>query len=116
MPENWREVKWLYQAWHTDHFAPDYAYNQSDMLSAGNGFDGSVAMGTTAICGTPAARPTFPNWDIAVVPYNGTYTSKLHADTQGASTPSTRRKHCGAGLPGGWPGHADLLQVYGHSI
>ena len=83
MPENWREgIEWLYQAWHTDRFAPDYPYNQSDLLLNGNVFNSNhVAMAYSHLWYT-CCLADVPNWDIAVVPsYKGTYTSKLHADT-----------------------------------
>ena len=82
MPDNWREgIKWLYAGWHEDHFIPNYDYQQSDMLLAGNVFNsGNVAMasaivvhllstgcselghrGRSVVCGTYTARctPTF---------------------------------------------------------
>ncbi len=83
MPENWAEgIRWFYQAWHTDHFAPSYDYNQSDMLGAGNVFNsGKVAMAYSHLWYVCCVGDV-PNWDMAVVPsYNGTYTSKLHADS-----------------------------------
>ena len=37
MPENWAEgIRWIYRAWHEDYFAPNYEYQQSDMLLNGN--------------------------------------------------------------------------------
>jgi multiple sugar transport system substrate-binding protein len=83
MPENRAEgIRWLYNAWHTDRFAPDYNYQQSDMLLTGNVFDSNkVAMAHSHLWYTCCAT-NVPNWDIAVVPsYEGTYTAKLHADT-----------------------------------
>ena len=83
MPENWAAgIRWLYQAWHTDHFAPDYNYQQSDMLLAGNVFNSNkVAMAYSHTWYTCCLLDV-PNWDIAVVPsYEGTYTAKLHVDT-----------------------------------
>ncbi len=117
MPENWREgIKWLYNAWHTDHFAPNYEYNQSDMLSAGNGFDANaVAMGYSHLWYT-CCLTNVPNWDIAVVPsYKGTYTSKLHADTFKILKYTEHPKEAFAVLDYlvAGPAMPDLLQVYG---
>lgn len=83
MPEHWRAgMEWLYKAWHEDYFAPNYAYNQSDMLLNGNVFNSNhVAMAYSHLWYTCCVGDV-PNWDIAVVPsYNGEYTAKLHADT-----------------------------------
>lgn len=83
MPPNWEVgIKWLYSAWHEDHFAPSYDYNQSDLLLNGNVFNSNhVAMAISHLWYT-CCLGDVPNWDIAVVPsYNGEYTAKLHADT-----------------------------------
>src|SRR5690606_25985985 len=83
MPENWAAgIRWLSQGWHTDHFVPDYNYQQSDMLLAGNVFNSNkVAMAYSHLWYTCCLLDV-PNWDIAVVPsYEGTYTAKLHVDT-----------------------------------
>jgi multiple sugar transport system substrate-binding protein len=83
MPDNWREgIKWIYAGWHEDHFMPNYDYQQSDMLLAGNVFNsGNVAMSYSHLWYTCCLLDV-PNWDIAVVPaYEGNYTAKMHADT-----------------------------------
>jgi len=117
MPDNWREAtKWYYNAWHTDHFAPDYAYQQSDMLLGGNVFDsGKVAMGYSHLWYTCCVGDV-PNWDIAVVPsYEGTYTSKLHADSFKILKYTEHPKEAFAVLDWLVAGEAmpTLLQVYG---
>ncbi len=83
MPENWAEgIRWIYRAWHEDYFAPNYEYQQSDMLLNGNVFNSNhVAMAYSHLWYT-CCLGEVPNWDIAVVPsYEGEYTAKLHADT-----------------------------------
>lgn len=61
---------------------PNYDYQQSDMLLAGNVFNSNnVAMAYSHLWYTCCLLDV-PNWDIAVVPsYEGEYTAKMHADT-----------------------------------
>lgn len=83
MPDNWRAgIKWLYAGWHEDHFIPNYDYQQSDLLLAGNVFNSAhVAMAHSHLWYT-CCLLDIPNWDIAVPPsYEGVYTAKMHADT-----------------------------------
>lgn len=117
MPDNWREgIKWYYNGWHTDHFIPDYNYQQSDMLLNGNVFDsGKVAMAYSHLWYTCCVGDV-PNWDIAVVPsYEGTYTAKLHADTfrilEYTEHPIEAFKVLDYLVAG--PAMPELLQVYG---
>lgn len=85
MPEIWREgFQWYYDGMHTKHFIPNQAYENSDLLAAGNVFDsGNIAMvhcHLWYVC----CNGSVPNWDMAVVPSyndNGDVTVKLHADT-----------------------------------
>ena len=89
IPENWL-ASWQ---WYVDliaaHGAPNQAEIDSDTLAQGNAFGtGNVAMSFTHLWYTCCVRDADDNnvglefWDLAPVPeYNGTATSKLHADT-----------------------------------
>ena len=87
IPEPWIEAWQWYNDLVTAGAAPNQAEIDSDVLSAGNAFDtGNVAMANTHLWYTCCVRDEEGNgrdfWDLAVMPeYNGTATSKLHADT-----------------------------------
>lgn len=89
IPDHWRAAwEWYYEAmWPGEDgvvFAPNGAYQGSDLLSNGNPFSsGHVAM---AHCHTwyTCCLGNVTNWDYAIVPsYNGTFTAKLHTDAVG---------------------------------
>ena len=81
--------KWFNDGVWTDHFIPNANQINSDLLAKGNEFQsGNLAMNQThswyACCVNPAApaEPIVKDFGWAVTPaYNGTITSKLHADT-----------------------------------
>ncbi|MCB9438535.1 MAG: extracellular solute-binding protein [Anaerolineales bacterium] len=82
MPENWAEFyRWLYDGIWNQHFIPNDAYVNSDLLAAGNPFSsGNVAMSQTHLWYTCCTAGV--NFDLAVQPsYNGVVTAPLHADT-----------------------------------
>jgi multiple sugar transport system substrate-binding protein len=89
IPENWEKAwSFFYDAMWKDHFMPNEAYRNSDLLGKGNTFNtGKVAMAYTHLWYTCCIDPVSKggaakNWDIAVVPsYDGKVTAKLHADT-----------------------------------
>jgi multiple sugar transport system substrate-binding protein len=86
IPEKWAEAaQWYYDAMWKDHFYPNAAYGNSDILNAGNWFEsGNIAMDHVhlwyATCCTAGLDDA---WDIAVMPAapDGTITAKMHADT-----------------------------------
>ena len=81
--DNWRAAwEWYHNAMFVDHFAPNDNYTNSDAFGNSNVFNsGKVAMAWSHIWYT-CCIDAVGNWDIAVMPsYNGTVTSKLHADT-----------------------------------
>ncbi len=85
IPDNWRTAwKWIHDAMHKEHFMPNNAYIQSDLLG-GNPFNsGNVAMAYTHLWYTCCITPgeNVKNWDIAITPMaDGQLTAKLHADT-----------------------------------
>jgi multiple sugar transport system substrate-binding protein len=81
--------KWYNEGVWTDHFIPNANQINSDLLAKGNEFQsGNLAMNQThswySCCVNPAppAEPIVKDFGWAVTPsYNGTITSKLHADT-----------------------------------
>lgn len=85
-PDSYQEcVDWTYAGIWEDHFQPNQAQMDSELLSTPNQFgSGNIAMGLThlwftcCLVGAPV-----DNWDLAVIPANseGVTTSKLHADT-----------------------------------
>ncbi|HXG41085.1 MAG TPA: extracellular solute-binding protein [Candidatus Limnocylindrales bacterium] len=89
IPDHWRAAwKWYYDGMWSDHFIPNQAYMDSDLLANGNPFQsGNVAIDWVHLWYTcciipPDGKPIVKNWDIAVPPaYNGTTTAKLHADS-----------------------------------
>jgi multiple sugar transport system substrate-binding protein len=83
IPQNWRDgMQWYYNAMWKDHFAPTFAYGQSDAFLQGNWFQtGNIAMAHVHLWYLGFAQLKF-NWDVAAVPsYKGTATAKMHADT-----------------------------------
>lgn len=83
IPENWRDFfHWYYDGIWTEHFVPNAAQANSDLLNAGNPFQsGRVAMDLVHLWYNASAGEDV-NWDIAALPsYNGVITSKLHVDT-----------------------------------
>lgn len=83
VPDNWRAAwKWYHDAMFSEHFAPNDNYINSDSFGNSNVFNsGKLAMAWTHIWYTCCVGDV-ANWDIAVMPsYDGTPTSKLHADT-----------------------------------
>jgi multiple sugar transport system substrate-binding protein len=86
IPENWVAAWQFWVDLIAAGAAPNQAQIDSDVLGAGNAFDtGNVAMSFTHLWYTCCVRDEEGNgrefWDLAAVPeYNGTATSKLHAD------------------------------------
>jgi multiple sugar transport system substrate-binding protein len=84
VPENWvAGWQWWYDGMFKDHFIPNQAYLDSELLG-GNAFSsGNVAMGYSHLWYTCCIdTENVQNWDIAVMPsYNGAVTAKLHGDT-----------------------------------
>lgn len=83
IPDGWRAFyHWYYDGIWSQHFIPNAAEAQSDLLNAGNVFpSGRVAMDLVHLWYNASAG-TDVNWDIAALPsYDGTITSKLHVDT-----------------------------------
>lgn len=84
IPDNWLAGwQWYYDGMFSDHFIPNQAWLDSELLG-GNAFSsGNVAMGYSHLwytCCIDAEK--VQSWDIAVMPsYNGEVTAKLHADT-----------------------------------
>ncbi len=116
--ERWREAfHWYFDGMHKKHFMPNQAYENSDLLAAGNTFDsGNLAMSHVHLWYT-CCNGNVPNWDMAVVPSyneNGDVTVKLHADTfrvlESTENPEATFKVL-SWLVGDAAG--DLLQVYG---
>jgi multiple sugar transport system substrate-binding protein len=88
VPEHWLAAwQWYHDMIWVDHSAPNQAHLDSDTLSQGNAFNtGNVAMAFTHLwytcCVVDDDGVGREDFDIAVAPsYNGTTTSKLHADT-----------------------------------
>jgi multiple sugar transport system substrate-binding protein len=84
IPDNWRAAwKWYYDSMWNQHYAPNYDYQQSDLLGKGNPFSsGNTAMAHSHSWFTCCFDIQKLNWDIAVMPMiNGKVTAKLHGDT-----------------------------------
>jgi multiple sugar transport system substrate-binding protein len=84
IPDTWRDAAhWYYDAWWNKHFAPNYAYQQSDLLRGGNLFSSdNIAMVLTHLWFIPVIAEYDIDWGLAVMPsYNDQVTTKLHADT-----------------------------------
>ncbi|HEX9991067.1 MAG TPA: sugar ABC transporter substrate-binding protein [Chloroflexia bacterium] len=84
IPEHWRAAwKWYYDSMWSQHYAPNYDYQQSDLLGKGNPFSsGNTAMAHSHSWFTCCFDIQKLNWDIAVMPtINGKVTAKLHGDT-----------------------------------
>lgn len=84
IPANWiAGWQWWYDGMFQDHFIPNQAWLDSELLG-GNAFSsGNVAMGYSHLWYTCCIdTENVQNWDIAVMPsYEGNVTAKLHADT-----------------------------------
>jgi multiple sugar transport system substrate-binding protein len=88
-PPNWLTAwNYFYDAMWKDHWMPNLAYRNSDLLGKDNVFNsGNLAIAYTHMWYTCCIDPVskagkVKNWDIAVVPsYQGVTTAKLHADT-----------------------------------
>jgi len=85
IPTNWRSAfQWYYDAMWGDHpFMPNTLYSSTEQFGYGNVFNsGQLAMAHchlwyVSLFGEPGVQ----NWDIAATPaYNGSTTSKMHAD------------------------------------
>jgi multiple sugar transport system substrate-binding protein len=84
IPENWSEgAHWYYDAMWSSHFMPNYTYQQSDMMLTGNVFSSDhLGMAVSHMWFVPVVAEYDIDWGIAPMPsYNGTVTTKLHADT-----------------------------------
>jgi len=112
--------KWFNDGVWKDHFIPNAAQINSDLLDKGNEFEsGNLAMDEThswyTCCVNPAApaKPKVKNFGFAIAPsYNGKITAKLHADTfsllKSSKHPELAFKAMAQLL-----GSADLLTIYG---
>ena len=86
IPEHWVEAWQWYNDLVTAGAAPNQSETNSEVLGGGNAFNtGNVAMANTHLWYTCCVRDENnvgkEFWDLAVMPeYNGTATSKLHAD------------------------------------
>jgi len=113
---NWRNaMQWFHDGMHKDHFMPNDAYNNSDLLSQGNGFSvNRIAMNWVQLWYQCCVGDV--NWDAAVVPAtpSGETVAKLHADTfrmlESSENPEASFKVLWYMLTEGAP---DLLQIYG---
>jgi multiple sugar transport system substrate-binding protein len=84
VPDVWRTAaKWYYDGMFGDYFIPNDSYVNSDLMAQGNTFgSGNLAMNAVNLWFTCCTEDV--QWDVAAVPaYEGTVTSKLHADTFG---------------------------------
>lgn len=82
IPDHWREAfHWYYDGMWEKYFIPNQAYQDSDLLAAGNPFNsGNVAMAHCHLWYT-CCLGEVPNWDMAAIPsYQGEVTAKLHSD------------------------------------
>ena len=89
IPESWQAAwKWTYDGWWTDWFIPNGPYGGADFLQGPGGpfSGGNLAMihiHTWYVAPWALADVGF-EWDLGATPsYNGTITSKMHADTFG---------------------------------
>jgi len=97
IPENWKAAwKWTYDGWWTDWFIPNGPYGGAEFLQGPGGpfSSGNLAMVHLHMWYVaPWALGDVPfDWNLAATPsYNGTVTSKMHADTfeilKGCPTP-----------------------------
>lgn len=89
VPEHWAEAwKWTYDGWWEDWFIPNGAYGGADFLQGPGGpfSSGNLAMVHLHMWYVaPWALGDVPfDWGLAATPaYQGTVTSKMHADTFG---------------------------------
>ena len=88
LPEKWvTAAEWYHKAMHADHFMPDKAYDASELMAAGNGFNsGNLAMAYTHLwytCCMADMVKAGGRWDAVPMPAaaDGTTTAKMHADT-----------------------------------
>jgi multiple sugar transport system substrate-binding protein len=89
IPEPWQAAwKWTYDGWWTDWFIPNGPYGGADFLQGGGGpfSSGNLAMihiHTWYVAPWALSEADF-EWDLGATPaYEGTITSKMHADTFG---------------------------------
>jgi multiple sugar transport system substrate-binding protein len=88
IPEEWEAAwKWTYDGWWNDWFIPNGPYGGADFLQSGGGPFGSGNLGMmhnhTWFVADWALDGSF-DFDFAATPaYEGTITSKMHADTFG---------------------------------
>ncbi len=83
MTDNWRTAyNWTYDAIWEDHFYPNNAQNNSDLLGNDNPFgSGNVAMANSHLWFTGSLAGD-TEWQAAALPsYEGEVTARLHADT-----------------------------------
>jgi multiple sugar transport system substrate-binding protein len=112
--------KWFNDGVWKDHFIPNAAQINSDLLDKGNEFEsGNLAMDEThswyTCCVNPAApaKPKVKNFGFAIAPsYNGKITAKLHADTF-SLLKSTKHPELAFKAMAQLLGSADLLTIYG---
>jgi len=86
IPEEWQAAwKWTYDGWWNDWFIPNGPYSGADFLQSGGGSFGSGNLAMTHIHSwyvAPWALDGSFAFDFAATPsYEGTVTSKMHADS-----------------------------------
>jgi multiple sugar transport system substrate-binding protein len=115
MPESWHTAfDWEYNAVWNEHFVPNFAQVNSDILASDNAFaSGNVAMAQSHLWYTCCVEDD--EWDAAALPsYEGVVTARLHADTFRILTTSDNQAEAFEVLTylvG--PVSLDLLTVYG---
>lgn len=121
VPDHWVEAwKWTYDGWWNDWFIPNGPYGGADYLQGPGGpfSSGNLAMvhlhmwyvATWALGDVPF------EWNLAATPaYEGTVTSKMHADTFGILKASDHPEEAFEVLTYllSVEGAADLLNIYG---
>jgi len=118
MPDNWRYAyNWTYDAIWEDHFYPNNAQNNSDLLGNDNPFgSGNVAMANSHLWFTGSlGGADDTEWQAGALPsYEGEVTARLHADTFRLLNTSDNLDEAFevmVYLTG--PASLDLFQVYG---
>jgi multiple sugar transport system substrate-binding protein len=115
IPAHWRDAwKWYYDSMWNQHYAPNYDYQQSDLLGKGNPFSsGNTAMAHSHSWYTCCFEIQKLNWDIAVMPtINGKVTAKLHGDTF-AILKSSKNQQVAFNVMAKMVVDPELYQIYG---
>ncbi len=120
IPDEWQAAwKWTYDGWWNDWFIPNGPYGGADFLQSGGGPFGSGNMGAIHIHTWYVADWALDGsfaFDFAATPsYEGTVTSKMHADTFGILKGSDNQEAAFEVLTYmlGPEAAPDLLKIYG---